>query len=66
MDERWVVIVVVHADDVWRPDLPLVDALCRLQLEVQRLGGTLRVRGPCEELRKLIVVVGLDDVLIVD
>jgi anti-anti-sigma regulatory factor len=43
--------------------LETIDALARLQLAVRRLGSTIRVVDPPPELRELIVLVGLEDVL---
>jgi hypothetical protein len=45
------------------PDLALVDALARLQLAARRRGLRLRLRGASEELRALLELVGLADVL---
>ncbi|MEY2423194.1 MAG: hypothetical protein QOI95_3261 [Acidimicrobiaceae bacterium] len=45
-----------------RPDLGLVDALARLQLIARRHGCSIRVR-PCDELRELLLVAGLAEVL---
>ncbi|MPY95985.1 MAG: STAS domain-containing protein [Acidimicrobiia bacterium] len=66
-------VVLVVDDDVevtiWRvpsgarPDLVFVDALARLQLAARRLGWSIRLRNPCEELRGLLDLVGLADVL---
>jgi hypothetical protein len=44
------------------PDLELVDALARLQLLARRRGCSIQVR-PCEELRTLLLLVGLSEVL---
>ena len=66
-------VVLVLDDDVevvlWRmdglsgPDLGLVDRLARLQLAARRLGYAIRLRNPCDELRALLDLVGLSDVL---
>jgi hypothetical protein len=48
--------------DTTSPDLGLVDALARLQLMARRRGFSITVR-PCDELRALIELVGLVDVL---
>ncbi|HZA78543.1 MAG TPA: hypothetical protein VE623_19360 [Acidimicrobiales bacterium] len=66
-------VVLVLDDDVevvlWRmdglsgPDLGLVDRLARLQLAARRLGYAIRLRNPCDELRALLDLVGLTDVL---
>jgi hypothetical protein len=42
-------------------DLALVDALARLRLQAMRLGGTIVVAEPDDELRALLVLVGLAD-----
>jgi hypothetical protein len=47
------------------PDLELVDALARLQLMALRRGCSIHLR-PCEELRELLLFVGLADVLSVE
>jgi len=46
-----------------RPDLALVDGLARLQLSALRIGCSVRLRGACPELRGLLDLVGLDDLL---
>ncbi len=56
-------VVVGHLVDVC-PDLALVDALARLQLEAVRLGCSLRLRNPCPELRMLLDLVGLAHLII--
>ena len=44
------------------PDLGLVDALARLQLMARRRGCSIQLR-PCDELRELLLLVGLAEVL---
>jgi hypothetical protein len=65
------VVLVLHGDVevvLWRmdgmpdPDLRVVDALARLQLAARQVGGSIRLRNPCERLRALLDVVGLSDV----
>lgn len=46
------------------PDISTIGALCRMQLAARRLGCTLRVHDPCPELRTLIELAGLADVLL--
>jgi len=41
----------------------VVDQLARLQLEAKRMGCSIRVRNACSELRELIELAGLGDVL---
>ncbi|HEX9416270.1 MAG TPA: hypothetical protein VF895_06140 [Gaiellaceae bacterium] len=48
------------------PDLVAVDALARLQLSVRRLGQEIRLRHASAELRDLLNLVGLRDVLRVE
>ena len=57
---------VVARVDARRPDLALVDALARLQLDARRRGGRLRLRNATDELRGLLELVGLADVLAVE
>jgi ABC-type transporter Mla MlaB component len=54
---------VVGRLDGCRVDLALVDALVRFELVARRAGARLRVRGAPAELRDLLELVGLDDVL---
>lgn len=42
-----------------RPDLAAVDALARWQLAARRGGGSIELRGPCEELAGLLDLAGL-------
>ena len=49
--------------DTRRPDLPLVDALARIQLTARRHACRVCLRGISEELRGLLDLVGLADVL---
>jgi hypothetical protein len=46
-----------------RPDLAVVEELARLQLAAKRLGCSIQLRGTCTELRELLAVLGLDDVV---
>jgi ATP phosphoribosyltransferase regulatory subunit HisZ len=45
------------------PDLPTVDLLARLQLAARRLGRDLRLENVSGELRELLELVGLREVL---
>jgi hypothetical protein len=47
-----------------QPDLAVVDSLARLQLVARRLGYCVRVRGRCRELRELLDLVGLSEVVL--
>jgi hypothetical protein len=69
-------IVVLARDDeelatwpLWwwgRPSLEAVDELARLQLVARSLGCSIRLRDACIELRELLQLVGLYDVLLGD
>jgi hypothetical protein len=52
--------------DARSPDLALVEALARLQLNARRRGERLGLRNVSEELRALLELVGLDQVLAVE
>ena len=45
------------------PDAVAVDALARLQLAARRHGCAIRLRGASPDLRALVALMGLDDVL---
>jgi hypothetical protein len=45
------------------PDFWMVDQLARLQLAARRLGCSLRLRGAPSQLRELIDLAGLSDIL---
>ena len=45
------------------PDAVVVDALARLQLGARRHGCRVRLRGASRELRELVELMGLTDVL---
>jgi hypothetical protein len=59
-DGSEVVLGHLHAQ---RPDLTLVDALVRLQLAARRRGWHMALRDASEELRGLLELLGLADVL---
>ena len=59
-DARTVDVVV---DRALRADLELVDALARLQLAAGRLGCAVRLHGAGDDLRGLLDLVGLSDVV---
>jgi hypothetical protein len=45
------------------PDVGTLDALARVQLTAVRLGGRIRLRRACVDLRDLLVLAGLCEVL---
>ncbi len=57
---------IVARVDARRPNLALIDSLARLQLDARRRGGRLRLRNVTDELRGLLELVGLADVLAVE
>ena len=67
-------VLIVNADtdevlgyvDVSRPDLALVESLARVQLRARRRGERVRLRNVSDELRGLLELVGLTDVLAVE
>lgn len=48
------------------PDVAAIDALARIQLTTRRLGIELELCGVCPELRELIGLLGLAEVLALD
>jgi len=55
--------VICDVGAVVNPDAGTVEALTRMQLTARRLGGQLQLRGACGELRELLTMSGLTDVL---
>lgn len=55
--------VVCDVSAVLTPDAGTVDALARMQLTARRLGRRMKVRGACGELKDLVTIAGLNDVL---
>jgi anti-anti-sigma regulatory factor len=47
-------------------DVGTLDALARMQLNAQRIGQSIRLRGVSTDLRRLIELSGLDEVLRVE
>jgi hypothetical protein len=56
-------VIVVVVEGLGCPDLAVVDALARLQLAARRLGYSIGLRDPSAELRALLDLVGLADVV---
>jgi ABC-type transporter Mla MlaB component len=57
-------IAVCDVYDV-QPDAVTVDALARLQVAARRHGCRVRLRNASSELRELVALMGLGDVLVV-
>lgn len=55
--------VICDVGAVLHPDAGTVEALARMQLTARRLGGSVRLRRACGELRDLLLLSGLSDVL---
>ncbi|WP_418958729.1 STAS domain-containing protein [Streptomyces tritici] len=55
--------IVCDVGALAQADLAVVEALTRLRLTAGRLGHTLRFRGAGRELRLLLALVGLDELL---
>jgi ABC-type transporter Mla MlaB component len=56
-------LVVCDVGALDDPDAVTVDALARLQLTARRLGRGIRLSQACGELRELLALMGLKDVL---
>jgi len=59
------VVITCDLGALGAPDAEVLDGLLRLHLAVQRMGGSLRLRNACPELRDLLALAGLDDVVVV-
>lgn len=55
-------VVLWRMDGMPEPDLWVLDALARLQLAARQMGGSIRLRNPCERLRALLDLAGLSEV----
>ena len=55
-------VVLWRMDGMPDPDLWVVDALARLQLAARQMGGSIRLRNPCERLRepRMVLHVAVD------
>ena len=56
-------VVVLDLGNVAAPDADTVDTLARLQLTIGRMGKRVRYRNACDEVRELMVLMGLSDIL---
>jgi anti-anti-sigma regulatory factor len=57
------VVVTCDVGDIADPDAVTVDALARLQLVARRHGRSIRFRQVSRELKELLVLMGLGDVV---
>jgi ABC-type transporter Mla MlaB component len=57
-------LVICDVAAVGDPDVATVDALAQLQLTARRLGRQIVLRNACDELRQLLFLVGLSDVVL--
>lgn len=55
--------IICDVGGIADPDAVAIDALARLQLTARRLGHQIGLRHACGELRELLTLMGLDDVL---
>jgi len=56
-------LVICDVGELVDPDVVAVDALARLQLTARRLGRQIQLRHACDELRELLALMGLSDVV---
>ena len=56
-------LVICDVGEIGDPNIVTVDALARLQLTARRHGRQIRLRDACDELQKLLTLVGLSDVV---
>jgi ABC-type transporter Mla MlaB component len=66
LDRSGAPVLVCDVGALTRPDAGTVEALARLQLTARRLGRQIRLRHPSPELRELLELFGLTDVLRVE
>jgi ABC-type transporter Mla MlaB component len=59
-------VLVCDVAGLTHPDAGTIEALARLQLTARRLGSRIRLRDPSPELRGLLDLFGLADVLRVE
>jgi len=60
---RAVRVVVCDVGVIGHPNLTTVDALARLALDARRAGCRIRLRHACPELRNLLALAGLAEIL---
>ncbi len=53
--------LICDVSAVLNPDAGTVEALARMQLTAKRLGGSLKVRDACPDLRDLLDLAGLSE-----
>jgi ABC-type transporter Mla MlaB component len=63
LEESGEELVVCDVGSLLDPDAVTVDALARMQLTARRLGRSIQIRHPCPELRDLLGLVGLTDIV---
>ena len=56
-------VLVCDVAALTHPNAGTIEALARLQLTARRLGREVRLRDPSRELRELVDLCGLEDVL---
>ena len=56
-------LVICDVGELGDPDVVAVDALARMQLTARRLGRQIQLSHACDELRRLLTLMGLGDVV---
>jgi len=59
------VLITCDLSALGPPDAEILDALLRLQLAAQRMGGSLRLCNVCPQLRDLLALAGVDHLIVV-
>jgi len=57
-------VPILQGEAPLHPDLSVVDALARMELEARRRGGSIGLRNPCPKLLELLELVGLAGFLV--
>lgn len=66
LERRTVTTVICEGDGLTDPDLGTVDLLARLRLVARQFGHELQIEGASDELRGLVALTGLDEVLLLE
>lgn len=59
------VLITCDLSALGPPDAEILDALLRLQLAAQRMGGSLRLCNVCPQLRDLLALAGVEHLVVV-
>ena len=58
------VLITCDLSALGTPDAEVLDGLLRLHLAVQRMGGSVRLCNVCPQLRDLLALAGVDDLIV--